>query len=170
MARTTTGFTAGTWYSACAVFASATSRSAYINGGSKATDTTSRTETTLNETLIGAFVNNGPTYSQFFGGGLADAAIWNVALSDAEVALLEVMPPFAMRPDALVGYWPLFGDAASPEPDFSGRANTLTITGTTRLDHPPKISAAWHAPVRRTQRTAAGGAAPRLRTLMGVGL
>src|SRR4051794_3034491 len=47
-ATTTTGYTANTWHHGAGVFASAASRSVYIDGGSKDTNTGSTTPTGLN--------------------------------------------------------------------------------------------------------------------------
>ena len=65
-----------------------------------------------NELLIGKRSND----SQFFGGDIAELAIWNIALSDDDVFALgdpdNRVSPLLVRPDALVGYWPLVGFAA----------------------------------------------------------
>lgn len=105
-----------------------------------------------------------------FDGRIADVRVWNAALSLAE--LQAVMRGAVVRPDALKGWWPLFG-AQSPEPDWSGNNNHGTVTEAVAADHPPGISAVWLAPhPRRVQRVppVAGGAVvmPRL-LMMGVG-
>lgn len=70
---------------------------------------------------------------------MADVAIWNAALSPAEVgALAKGVSPLLIRPANLKGYWPLWG-ASSPEADLSGNGNAATITGT--------VNAADHGPV-----------------------
>ena len=53
VANTTTSYTTGTWYYATAVFATVSSRAAYIDGGSVGTNTTSRTPDSLSHTAIG---------------------------------------------------------------------------------------------------------------------
>ena len=138
-ASTTAGASTGSWNHACAVQASATSRAAYLNGGNKGTNTTSRTATGLNTTLIGLFSGPGNPLA----GDIAECAIWNVALSDADVALLAtgVNPVFVQRAN-LVAYWPLRG-LVSPEPSIVG-SFAMTVGGT-----PPE---AVHAPVTYPQR------------------
>jgi hypothetical protein len=79
-------------------------------------------------------------------GFIAEAAIWNASLILPELdALLAGVPPHCVRPQALVGYWPLWG-LQSPEPDLSGNANNMTLTGS-----PPQAN---HAPVTLFTRKA----------------
>lgn len=127
-ASTSSGYSANTWQHACAVFASSTSRSVYLNGGSKGTDTSSCTPNTANYTQLGGFSSSSTNFDSL-AGRIAEAGIWAAALTDAEVlALARGFSPLLIRPDALVNYWPLIG-RASPEPDLIGGL-PLTITGT----------------------------------------
>lgn len=134
-ADTTTGFSANTWHHACAVFNSNTSRSAYLDGGSAATNTTSVTDPTADFTAVGTMLRSAAT--QFMSGRQADAAIWNVALTQSEIqALSKGFPAHLIRPQNLVAYWPLNG-LQSPEVDLSGNANNLTLVGTAKANHAP---------------------------------
>ena len=76
------------WYHAAGVFASATSRTIYINGLSIATDTTSRSPLAADfvRIRIGNRANN--VDDQDFSGLLADSRIYNRALSGGEVQRL----------------------------------------------------------------------------------
>lgn len=131
--HTTTGYTANTWYHACGVANSATSRDVYINGGSTANNTTSRVPSGIDRTSIGA--GNDSTPANYMSGMIAEAAIWNTNLTAAEVALLaKGVSPFFVRPASLVNYWPLIG-RYSPEIDIVGGTN-LTVTGATAAAHP----------------------------------
>ena len=109
-AQTTTGYSANTWHHACGVWAAADSRSAYIDGGSKHTQTSSRTPTSLDLTYIGANeFSSSPT--NYMSGSIAEVGIWNVALTDAEVAILaKGYSPLFVRPQSLVLYIPLIRD------------------------------------------------------------
>jgi hypothetical protein len=119
-AATTAAFTANTWFHAAGVFASDTSRSAFLNGGSKGTDTMSLVLETLNATQIGQWNYNDGVQLNYTNGRIAEAAIWNVALTDAEVSLLALgYSPLFVRPGSLVSYWPIIG-RYSPEIDVVG--------------------------------------------------
>lgn len=134
LANTTTGYSASTWHHACAVFSTGTSRSVYIDGGSKATDTNSiiSDPASIAQTVIGYNLLIGVNSTT---GRIAEVGIWNVALSDADVAALATgVSPLLVRGDALVGgsYWRLLG--YSPEIDICGGID-LTATGATVGDH-----------------------------------
>ncbi len=109
IATTTTGYPATTWTHACGTFASSTSRTAFINGGSKGTNTDSMTGT-VNELTIGA--RRSASAVGFFAGKIAQVAIWNTVLSDAQIAALASgTNPTAISPGSLIAYYPLLGDA-----------------------------------------------------------
>ncbi len=72
-----------------------------------------------------------------FPGSIADVALWNVALSASEItALARGVRPLMIRPANIIHYMPLDG-LSSPEPDFSGKKNNGTLTGTTFGSGPP---------------------------------
>ena len=108
VAQTDAGLvSAGQWCHAAAVFAGATSRSVYLNGGNKKTDTTqSSLLFTYNRLRIGARANIwGPEYSH---GDIADVGIWSAALTDDEIAALAMgASPLLVRPTQLWFYAPL---------------------------------------------------------------
>lgn len=120
-----------TWSHICGVFTSATSRSAYVNGGSKATDTTSATPAGLNRMTVG--VGRGSTVSNPFTGSIAEVGIWNAALTDDEVAALgKGFSPRLIRPSALVAYLPIVRDFV----DVKGAG--FSVTGSLTVgDHSP---------------------------------
>lgn len=134
-AATSTQATANVWYHAAGVFASSTSRTAYLNGGGAGSNSTSGTPSGLNQTGIGQLWIN--SHSNLFQGKIAEAAVWNAALAAAEIAALAAGAlPRHVRPQNLVAYWPLFG-LLSPEPDLSGNGQSLTVTGATAANHAP---------------------------------
>lgn len=151
--------TLGQWYATTAVFASAASRSIYVDGVGKVTDTTNAPGSIANlgQVNVGAYV--GLAVSNYLDGAIADVAIWDVALDDDEVAALgKGVSPLLIRPQNLKAYWPLFG-VADPEP---GRwKDTLTLTlfnAPTKADHPrsfaPTISQYAHTPTSQNLATA----------------
>lgn len=120
----------GVWGHACATFGptSGTDRAAYFNGANKGTNTTNRTPSSIDRLDIGC--RGASTRVQFFDGLIAEAAIWNVQLTDGEVeALGHGISPLHVRAANLVGYWPLWG-TSSPEQDYTRNGNDLTLTGT----------------------------------------
>jgi hypothetical protein len=128
--NTTTGYAANTWQHACGVFGSATSRSVYINGGSKATSTTSVVPTSLSRINIGVYRTSTPLDA--FTGSLAEVCLWNAALTDDEVAsLAKGFTPDKIRPQSLVAYLPLIQNTQ----DIKGNAWT-TVGSLTAADHP----------------------------------
>ena len=135
-AISTTTFTLNTWNHACGVWTSRNNRAAFLNGGGKGTDTGDAVPANLDRTSIGRIGDSTP--GEHMSGRIAEAAIWNVALTDSEVqALASGVSPLRVRVASLQAYWPLFaitGDA----PDYSGGANTLTDNNTVGIaDHAP---------------------------------
>lgn len=141
---------ADTWQHYAAVFASSTSRTAYLDGVAGTTNTTSNAiaSAITPRVLIGAkrYSTGIQTPSA---GMICEVAIWNSALSAAEVAQLSNRDcrPLDIKPTLLRNYWPLYGNI-SPETDFAGGYNPL---GSKTFDHitlngtPAK--GASHAPV-----------------------
>lgn len=149
------GYSSGVWTHAAAVFASTTSRTAYINGVAGTANTVSKTPASISRIDIGQL----HTTVQNFGGDIADAAIYNVALDAAEIAALAAgVSPINVRPDALVAYWPLKYEDG--DVDHWGQYD-LTATGSpTYNPHPPIIyPRGLHVFVPRALRTATPGVA-----------
>ena len=143
-AKSTATYAANAWNHACGVFTSSTDRAAFLNGANKGTNATSVAPTGIVLTRIGASpVTSGGSPFQLMSGRIAEAAIWNVALTDAEVAALaRGVSPLRIRRASLQGYWPVYG-TGSPEPDYSGTALHMTLTGTPAVaDHAP-VMPSW---------------------------
>ncbi len=134
-ASSSTGFSTNTWHHACGVWASASSRAAYIDGGSKGTETTSVVAQNQDRISIGRYGGSSPGFEM--SGSLAEAAIWNVALSDAEVALwAKGFSPLFIQPHNLVAYWPLIRDADN---DWIGGFDLTAFNTPTIATHPPLV-------------------------------
>jgi len=131
-ALTSTGYTKDTWHHGAAVFTSDTSRTAYIDGGSSGSETTDVAPTDADRVSIGAVMYS-PS-ENWCNGFIAEAAIWDVALTAAEIASLAAgASPLLVRPQSLVGYWPLIRGL---EDRVGG--NTLSLNNTPSvLDHIP---------------------------------
>ena len=137
---TTTGAatTSATWDHACGVTRSDTDRSAFVNGGSEGTSSTSRAP---NESLYTKIVlGSNPPNSIYSDGKLSHVATWSVALSDDEIASLAAgAHPRQVRPDALVEYYPLNRLSGNEPGTIAGFDLTDTNTVTYTDDTPPMI-------------------------------
>ena len=106
------------WVHCAAVFRTSTSRDAYRDGANKGSNTGDNTPLAINQSIIGRQANSDA--DTFFPGYLADVALWNIDLSDTDVAALaKGVSPLHIRPDYLIAYWPLSG-RHSPEIDRVG--------------------------------------------------
>ena len=120
-AVSTSGRSTGTWHHACGIFASATDRRAFIDGGSKGTNTDDYAPAGVNVTNIGCqyrFSAEPPRMS-FVSGKIAEAAIYDLSnwpgatASDKADAFEKILPSLAKGftplhfPLGLVAYWPL---------------------------------------------------------------
>lgn len=132
-ASTSAGFSASTWQHACGVYSATNSRAAYLNGGSKGTNSSSPPSSghAWANTSVGAFKGSSTSVFSPINGSMAETAVWNVALTDDEVlSLARGVSPRLVRPTGLVAYWPLVG-RFSPELDLGNTgAYPLTMTGT----------------------------------------
>jgi hypothetical protein len=132
---TSSAASANTWHHACGVAASGSSRAVYLDGGSKGTDTAGLSAHSTNTIGIGR--NSDSTPSDYFSGSVAEVGIWNVALTDAEVAVLAAgYSPLFVRPASLVFYLPLVRDA---DEDIVGGRSLTPFNSPTIGAHPRVI-------------------------------
>lgn len=110
IADTTTGYTASTWEHILVVFASTTSRSSYIDGGSKGIDTANVPVTWVGNGYwaIGSY----GALSSFLAGKVAEVVVWNTILTDAQAAeLAGGASPNTIESGNLKAWWPLYDNA-----------------------------------------------------------
>lgn len=108
-ATSSSGFSADTWHHVCGVWAANNDRRVYIDGGSKGTNSNEVNVAGLDRVAIGYTCDKTPVY--YLSGRVTMAGVWNVALTDAEVALLAAgWAPLFVRPESLVAFWPLTAD------------------------------------------------------------
>jgi len=107
-ALSSSGVTLGTWHHACGVWTATNNRAVLLDGGSKGTNATASTATGLEWISAGdTWRGTAPQHSYYFTGNIAEMAMWDVALTDAEVAVLAAgYSPIFVRPQNLVAYWP----------------------------------------------------------------
>lgn len=125
------------WYLFSGVFTTHGSRSMWINGTGKGSDSTAKTASGINSIRISG--DNNATPSQIWRGNIAHVAIWNIALSDQQIASLLYLYPNQVAVGNLVNYWPLTNNQ-SPEPDYGSGNLPLTVTGTTFSTDNPNIA------------------------------
>jgi hypothetical protein len=121
---------AGAWGHMAVVAASSSSRTVYKNGGASATGTENLPLEGLNEITVGALMAGSLGVVSAAKGLIAEVAIWNVALTKAQIEELAAKKnPTKIEKAHLVGYWQLAGEA-SPEPSYKGEFGpSLEIVG-----------------------------------------
>ena len=71
---------------------------------------------------------------------MAEAAVWDVALNDDEVAALaHGYSPRLIRPDHLAAYWPLGGLPGQNDKDLLGSHELTAYNTPSWTDHPPLV-------------------------------
>ena len=112
---TTTGYSANTWHHACGVCAASNDHRIFIDGGSKATSSINVPWISPTDFLLGQKGNT----TLFVDGRIAHASVWDVALTDAEVAqLARGVMPFLIRPASIRAYYPLGGHDNNQRKDY----------------------------------------------------
>ncbi len=137
-AESSTGYSASTWHHACGVWASASSRIAYLDGGGAVEDTvTVNAMASHDRTSIGRLGDSSPGF--YTDGAIAEAAIWSTTLTAPMVAGLAAgISPLLLYPKFLVFYVPLIRD---DDNDLVGGLsltafNTPTVSEHTRIYNP----------------------------------
>jgi hypothetical protein len=112
VASSGTGWTINNWHHAGGVWPNADSRTAYLNGVAGTEDTTSTSTVVTDGFDIGRSGDSTPV--QHTSGLLAELAVWNVALTAAEMAILAAgFSPLLVRPESLALYVPGVREQAS---------------------------------------------------------
>ena len=134
-ADSTIAYSANTWQHVCGVLAGDADRSVYLDGGNKGTDATDAVDVSTWDVIsIAGMRDSSPGY--YFDGRICEAAVWNVALSDAEAAILaKGFSPLFVRPANLVAYCPLI----RTDQDWAGGYNMTAYNSPTFGDHAPKV-------------------------------
>lgn len=97
----------GQQYQVAGVFISGTNRVGYFDGGNKTTNTAD-SSSGQNYNAVGVGARFSSTWGSFFDGRVAEVGIWDVDLTDDEIASLgKGFKPYRIRPQNLVFYAPL---------------------------------------------------------------
>lgn len=161
----------GNWHTAAIVGRSSTDRTYFADASSQnSTLDRGRSNTgslAADEIIFGTYLGGHGGKSH-----VAEACIWNVALTNNELAAYRAgVRPTLIRPASLVFYLPLTG-IASPEPEFSGSRNNATLSGTPVLANHPPVSLFTRRQVIFAPYDVAGGGTSPLRfnsSLSGLG-
>ena len=130
-ARSTAFITDTDWHHTCAVFSAVDARAAYLDGGDKGVNSDSSTPAGIDRTQIGTCGGEDE-----IDGIVAYPAIWNCALTDAEVLSLALGKfPWQVRPESLVAYWPLGDDIR----DHVGQYHMTAYNSPIWTPHPPQM-------------------------------
>jgi hypothetical protein len=131
-------WTLNQWHHLGGVFASSTSRTGYLDGVGGTPNTTSITPTGLDKTGIGAIVRS--TLANPFSGDIAEVAVWNIDLTDDEMAALAAgFCPLLIRPGNLVAYWPLIRGLKDRMGGYDLTASGTTVSPHCRVIYPTGI-------------------------------
>ena len=125
-------YSTNTWYHAAGVFASTSDIDAYFNGSAGFQDIQSpRTLSGIDQMLIGA--RRAASLGQYHDGLIAEVGIWNVALTQPEIASLAAgYTCDKVRPQSLVFYAPLCRDLI----DVKGGLTITNNNSATVANHP----------------------------------
>lgn len=128
-AQSTNPATLNAWNHACGVYSADNSLTVYLNAANSASGSTNCADPTMAMTAIGQNGGNlGP--NEFFSGNIAEAGIWDVALTLAEIqSLAKGFSPKLIRPGNLALYMPLIREFTS----YTGFA--MTESNTTAENH-----------------------------------
>lgn len=109
IADSSTSYTAATWHHVLAVFTNSTSRTIYLDGGGKITNTESQSAAVGGNFYVGTHRHPGGSY---FKGKLAYVTVWkDIALTDGDAATLAGgADPTGVEAGSIVGSYNLISD------------------------------------------------------------
>lgn len=129
-------FSASTWNHAAVVVESGKART-YLNGAA-GSDVTWGGAEIFSDTSLFTFGRPGDVASSYFAGRLAFAAVWSVALTQADVDALYsgVRHPRMVRPDAIIAAWDFGGFSGENDVDHVGGYDLTSYNSPTFADGP----------------------------------
>lgn len=138
-ADTSSGYSTNTWFLGASTFISNTSRAAFINGGSKGTNTTSITDPTPDNIAIGASLNS--SASVYFNGRLAEAYVISANMTDGQHGTAgKGVSPFWLVPASKIRGWYHCFNNPNNSVTTTGNYPHLTATGSpTYTSHPANV-------------------------------
>jgi len=134
VAETTTGYSVDTWHTGLATFSSGDGFACYLDGGSKGTNT--NTDAPSTDRLVIGLLGR-LNLDNRMQGDIAEVAVWNDELNDAEAAMMTVggASPAFVRPQNLVHHLHLIRDIV----DLRSSVTWSTTNSPTVSNHPSVI-------------------------------
>lgn len=131
--------TANQWYHIAGTVETAGDKYCYLNGVPGAVQSSNVDPSAIDRVAFGAMARL--SVGSYLSGGVAEAAIWNVVLTQAEISSLAAgYSPLLIRPQRLVAYWPLIREgAAGVYKDIIGGLDTTESGGSVVAPHPRVI-------------------------------
>jgi len=131
-AVSTKAYSINTWHHFCATITNDTTRQVYLDGGNPDPSPPVNNMSPDGADRIGIGVLARAALTGYFSGCIAEAAIWNMILSAREIAALgnKGFSPLLVRPESLVGYWPLLKSLRDKLGIYD-----LTAVGTVESEH-----------------------------------
>ena len=130
---------ANTWYHVVGSISALNSRSVWVNGGNKGTNTTTLTSwsSTIDNIAVGAYRDASP--GVYMNGRVFMPTVWQGwAAGDEDVlAMAAGVPPWKFAPDKLIFFTPLASADGTPRDWVSGTA--LTVSGTPTTAEGPHV-------------------------------
>jgi hypothetical protein len=129
----------GVWTLCTGTWTDDTTKACFRDGANKGTNAVAATPGTFDATRISGNLSTTPGIPLLSGTLVAHVGVWDIVLSDSEIAELTTKAPNLVRSDHLIEYWPLTGNQ-SPEPSSGSQATSLTVTGTSYSTDNPTIT------------------------------
>lgn len=132
-------FSTGAWHHVACVTESLKAR-CYLNG-SAGSDGTWAVAASWTSTTYLSFGRADTVTSQYYDGRIADAAVWSVALTAAEVAAMAsgLRTANQIRPDAIIAYWSFGGYYGETDDDRSTGAYDVAPTNSPTWADSPRL-------------------------------
>jgi hypothetical protein len=134
-AQSGASFVVGRWHHLAGSFPTANSRSVYLDGRNKATNSSLRSISALTRTWVGRTASGDHNAVD-----AAVPAIWTPELTDAEVALLGAgLHPRLIAPWSLVRCWDLGEQGVEIEPGLLGANDFSLVNAPLAVEGPPDL-------------------------------
>ncbi len=157
-AITSTEYSANVYQHAMRIWESTTDRTAWLNGGGKVQDTTSKAPSGIDRMRVG--VDPDQTAGKWYDGYVGWLVIWNVAIAENFVQMLAAgASPMGIVPESIVAAYPIYSNKTDGAVDVSGNGLDMGVAGTpVAAPGPPTLITPWRDEVLWTP--AGAGAAP----------